>query len=223
MFNRVRFLLNPGREDTPRAPWIMAIELARLMFVLVLFLVLVAVFLLFWHVTHPIVVKEPLYVEFQSGGNNFVRIAAAGEDVTNNQALISMEMRRYVSAREPVDGMSDYTADKYATVHYMSCDPVWNAFKNKYGGENGILARKEFRRDVRIISDSRLADGAHQVVFQTRDWLYGVTDRDSAPWQTWTASLGYSFDTSKRRFDDVGMNPTGIQICEYNLARSAQQ
>lgn len=220
--DRLRFLLNPSRPDNPRAPWQVAIELARLSAVMSIIFVGVIVFLVIWHQTNPIVEKELFYVEFQTGANNVVRVVRAGKDVSSNEAIISMEARRYVMAREPVDGLGEYQADRYATVRQMSCEKVWNGFKQQYGGKDGVLSRKEFRREVKIEGDTRLADGAHMVEFKTRDWLDGVTSREEAPWKAWTVALAYSFEAQKVRYNDIGLNGTGFTVCEYNISRSSK-
>lgn len=222
LFDRLRFLLNPHRTDNPRAPWLTAIELARLMAVVMIFMTGGMLFMVIWHQTNPIKEKEVIYVEFQTGGNNFVRVAKAGKEASRNHALISMEARRYVMAREPIDDRGEYQAERYATVRAMSCDKAWADFKNLYGAKDGILAQKEFRREVKIESDSRLADGAHLVQFKVRDWKEGITSREAAPWQSWAVTLAYSFEPQRVRYDEIGMNGTGFTVCEYNISRSTK-
>lgn len=215
-------LLVPGKRkgdgsSSPLAPWKVAIELARLMAVLLFLSLGTNLFQFIWHQTHPLTVKEPVYVEFQTGANNFVTVARAGQDITRNDRLIAMEMRRYVAAREPKNNIDE--TERYTVVKALSSEKQWKDFKERYGGKDGLLACKECRRDIRILRDSRLTDGAHQVEFEMRDWKEGLMTQDSAPWVSWVATIAYEFVSEKKRFDDSAINGTGISVTEYNLSR----
>lgn len=204
-----------GGGENPRAPWLVSIELNRLLAVMLIFSLGLIGFLVVWHQTNPVTVKEAVYIEFQTGANNFVVLHRAGKDQSSLQAQIAREARRYVALREPITKTDE--SDRYPQVMALSSDKVKAAFKLRYGGKDGLYLREGFKREVKIMRDSRLAEGVHQVEFKTRDWVEGVTKQETAPWVSWMATMAYEFSDKKIRYDDTVVNPLGIEFVEYTV------
>lgn len=203
--------------ENPRAPWLVAVELNRLLAVMLIFTLGLIGFLVVWHQTNPITIKEPIYIEFQTGANNFVVVHRAGQDQESLDAQIQREARRYIAIREPITKTDE--RERYGAVRALSSDKVWAVFKEKYGGKDGLFLREGFKREVRILRDDRLAEGVHQVEFETRDWVDGVTRQDKAPWVSWVATMAYELQTQKKRVDDVVINPLGFTVYEYTVTQ----
>jgi type IV secretory pathway component VirB8 len=221
MFNkRGRSGEQPGGVENPRAPWLVAIELNRLLAVMLVFSFGLIAFLVVWHQMNPVTKEVPVYIEFQTGANNFVVLHRAGGDLDSLAGQIAREARRYVALREPIDKASE--GERYPQVMLLSSDKVKQAFKTQYGGKDGLYLREGFKREVRILRDARLAEGVHQVEFQTRDWTEGITHQDKAPWVSWVATMAYKFDTQKIRRDDVVINPLGWQTMEYTVTKRSE-
>lgn len=215
-----KIFLRSDNDGNARAPWLVAIELNRLLAVMLIFAFGLIGFLVIWHQMNPVTVKEPVYIEFQTGANNFVVLHRAGKDQSSIEGQIAREARRYVAIREPITKTDE--GERYPQVMALSSDKVKTNFKNLYGGKDGLFLRDGFKREIKILRDSRLADGVHQVEFQTRDWVDGVTRQDKAPWVSWVATMAYEFQTKKVRYDDVVINPMGIQITEYTVTKRGE-
>lgn len=216
---RMRNSAAPGAEN-PRAPWLVAIELNRLLAVMLIFAFGLIGFLVVWHQLNPVTIKEPIYIEFQTGANNFVVLHRAGSDVKSKDALIAREARRYVALREPITKTDE--SERYPQVMLLSSDKEKARFKAKYGGKDGLFLRDGFKREIKILRDARLATGVHQVEFQTRDWTDGISQQDKAPWVSWVVTMAYEFDTQKVRYDDVVINPMGWQTTEYTVTKRSE-
>lgn len=211
---------NPAEGDNPRAPWLVAIELNRLLAVMAIFELGLIGFLVVWHQLRPVTIKEPVYIEFQTGANNFVVVARAGGDLASKAALVAREARRYVAMREPITRTDE--SERYPAVMALSSDKERARFKAKYGSKDGLYMRENFKREIRIQRDARLADGVHQVEFQTRDWIEGINQQDKAPWVSWVATMAYDFDAQKVRHDDIVINPMGWQTLEYTVTKRSE-
>lgn len=220
MFKKFRQSAPAGGEGNPRAPWLVAIELNRLLAVMLIFALGLIGFLVVWHQTNPVTIKEPIYIEFQTGANNFVVLHRAGKSQSSFEAQTAREARRYVAMREPITKTDE--SERYPAVMALSCDKERARFKDKYGGKDGLFLREGFKREIKVGRDVRLADGVHQVEFQTRDWVEGVTKQDKASWVTWVATMAYEFNDQKIRSDDVVLNPMGFQVCEYTVTRRSE-
>ena len=161
----------------------------------------------------PLKTTEWVIYEFSSTNNTFVRIAKAGDDLTANEALISMMMRKYVMDRETINHVDEQ--DRYASVMAQSADQVATYFRSVYGGDHSPLNISGFTRAVLITRDSRLGEGMHQVEFQTTD----AVDDKRPDVRYWVASMVYTWKAQKARVDALSMNPAGLVISQYSLAQ----
>jgi len=170
----------------------------------------------------PLKEKVLQIVEFKSGSNNFVTIAKAGKDITANELITAMFLRRYIVDREKIDKLTEQ--DRYARVMSMSSDAVGRNFQKVYGGQKSLYYKKGFKRDIEIALDSRLANGIHQIEFRTYDTYDHekksvILDNNRKPTGEWIATLSYTMESHKVKTTDIYMNPQGIDINEYSLSK----
>lgn len=161
----------------------------------------------------PLKTTEWLVYEFSSSNNTFVRVARAGDEITANEALTSMLLRKYVMDRETINRVDEQ--DRYASVMAQSASNVAATFKNIYGGENSPLNISGYLRAVVINRDSKLGTGLHQVEFTTTDTTNGI----KPDVRQWVASISYTWSAQKVRADDITFNPAGLVITQYSLAQ----
>lgn len=204
-------------EEKPNAPWLQAMKTNRLLSGIVVFQLLVIAALGF-SISALFPLKEivPVIVEFQSGGNNFVVLAKAGEELSANLGVITREIRQYVVYRERVDKVTESDI-RYPFVFGLSSPEVANTFKEVYGNtESGLFFKKGFKRDVVIKRDTPLARGIHQVSFITIDTIDG---KEGEIKNEWVATIGYKFEEQEVSFEEKLLNPLGMVIEEYTLSR----
>lgn len=205
------------------APWIKCGQMVRtLSWLLVVSWVVIVALAVALTTVFPLKTVKTRYVEFESGGNNFVRILPAGQDIRANSALLSVTLRRYVVDRETVDKITE--PHRYTVVHAMSNDSVWERFKTVYGNpQTGLYYRKGFKRSIVIVQDSDLGAGVHQVEFLTYDTQDGRPIRTNKAGKPvpgdWIATIAYEYDEQAVDYKDRLLNPTGLIVTQYSLAR----
>ncbi|SEP43202.1 type IV secretion system protein [Nitrosovibrio sp. Nv6] len=197
-------------------PWITAQRAAAMLGWVSIILACALVGMVAWHVTNPVKVIEPVYIEFQSSGNTVARIERVGDSITRRAVVVGAESRRYVVDRETVDKVTESV--RYPRVFAMSGPALAAAFRNQYGGKDGLLQREGFKREVEVTRDSTLGEGIHQVEIITRD-----TDKmKPAPViQHWVVTLTYDFHDQQASYDDGLLNPLGFVVSEYTISRRA--
>ncbi|MBW1615595.1 MAG: hypothetical protein JRJ49_03480 [Deltaproteobacteria bacterium] len=161
----------------------------------------------------PLKTIEPIYVEFSSSGNNFVKIAKANENIQNNDLLLSYFLRRYVIDRETVDKTTEPI--RYQRIGASSTKDLYAQFQAIYGNkETSLYYKKGFKRAVAIIRDNKLAKGIHQIEIETTD-----TDQfNNIKKADWIITIKYKFVEQKNiAFDDRLLNPAGLLIKEYTI------
>lgn len=161
----------------------------------------------------PLKTTEWLVYEFSSSNNTFVRVARAGDEITANDALTSMLLRKYVMDRETINHVDEQ--DRYASVMAQSSSSVATNFKNVYGGENSPLNISGYQRAVLINRDSKLGKGLHQVEFTTTDTINGI----KPDVRQWVATIAYTWSAQEVRADDITFNPAGLVIQQYSPAK----
>lgn len=162
----------------------------------------------------PLKSKEFVLYEFSNGGNNFVKITKAGEEIRSRPLLIAHFLRAYVQAREPINKVDE--AERYAAVvRAMSSDKIFSAFRAAYGNKSSPLYKDGFKRSIEIVRDSAIDAGIHQIEFKTKDSTDGVKGENV---QEWVANIAYTFDAQAVSFDDRHFNPIGMIITEYTLS-----
>ena len=195
-------------------PWITAQRAAAMLGWVSVILACGLVGMVIWHVTHPVTVMEPVYIEFQSSGNTVARIERVSDSITRRAVVVGAESRRFVVDRETVDKVSEGT--RYPRVFAMSGPELAAAFGDQYGGKGSLLHREGFKREVEVTRDSTLGDGIHQVEIITRD-----TDKiTSTPLvQHWVVTLTYEFQEQQKSYEEGLLNPLGFVVREYTIAR----
>jgi len=158
----------------------------------------------------PLKEKEIHLVEFQSGGNNFVRIVNTGKNISSDKAVLSVALRQYVMKHETV---SQAHGEQIANfLHIASSTTVFDQWRQKYKPmyENG-----EFMREIEIINDASLSPSQHSVKFKAIDTTPQGTREFVA-----TAFIRYDFkDSKKMPFDDALINPTGLRVVGYAVGK----
>lgn len=204
-------------SDYPSMPWLQAVKTSRILLgvVITLSLVIVAQGVSMSYL-FPLKEKIPVFVEFQTGGNNFVVVEAASKNVRANQALLAMFVRLYVTSRERIDKQTE-TEIRYPRVVAMSSPKVSKNFKDIYGNKStGLFFQEGFKRDVVITRDSSLANGIHQVEFKTIDTIEG---RKGETIGEWVATVSYDFADQLVSYDERLMNPMGLFVTGYTLSK----
>lgn len=206
--------LTADLAQQPSLAWLTAVRQSRILSKLLLasFLLNVALVGLIAYML-PLKTVEPIYVEFRSGTNNFVKIAKAGDELTANEALISSVIRSYVVARERVDKTTE--SERYGRVMAMSATDIAEQFKELYGDKKkGLFFKEGFRRTIEITRDTALAKGVHQVEFIAVDTIDG---RPGETRREMIATVGYSFKAQKASYDQRVLNPLGLFVEQYTL------
>ncbi|MDD5385306.1 MAG: type IV secretion system protein [Gallionella sp.] len=212
MFSRFR-RRKPPTEG--RNSWLQAQRNARLFAAVAIAEACGIVFVCVWYVTHPVIKEVPRYVEFTTGGNNFVRVLPANGTVSDNEALVSADMRRYIVARELVNKTDE--ADRYATVKFMSSNTLFQKFREVAGRKDSPLYQDGLKRNIIIGIDTPIAEGVHQVEFVTEDTIDG---RGEPPRRTsWQATIGYEYAVQEIPRNESWRNPRGINVIEYTIRR----
>lgn len=204
-------------EDVPLplAPGLYAIRLVKILFATnIAFAVLAIAAFCLLVMLFPLKEKELVFVEFQSAGNNFVRVRHADGELRADTQLIGWTTRMYVSARETVDQITE--RERYQAVMAMSSSQVANTFRTVYGGPDALLNRDGCKREVKILRDSPLAYGIHQVEFETTDTPQCRTTTEPVQW---VATLSYSFSDQLVTYADRYANLLGLFVDEYSLSR----
>lgn len=203
-------------NQSPAVPWLQAIKVTKLLTIIVVIQLIVIIGLgIAFSTVFPLKEKIPIVVEFQSGGNNFVIVAKAGEDLRNNKALVSRELRYYIISRETIDRMTEETI-RYPRVMAMSSSDVKKEFKDVYGNKEKALYFKEgAKRKIIINRDASLAPGIHQVDFTTIDT---ITGREGETRRQWVATIKYEFSDQKVLYNEQTINPLGLFITGYDLS-----
>lgn len=155
------------------------------------------------------------FFEFDNATQNFVKLEHANARVQSNAALASMFLRRYVKDREVIDKVTE--RERYKRVHFMSSDDVWKAFKDTYGKQDGLVQKPGFKRDIEILREQPLAAGVFQVEFRTTDYLEGKSEADR---NYWVATMNFDFRDQKVSYEDRLLNPMGLFISNYSIART---
>lgn len=202
-------------EKAPVAPWIEAAKYLRMLgrgfIVSILLNVALAVAIV---CMLPLKEKEIVVVEFKKTGDNVVILEKADRNLQGNQKLISATLRMYVNDRESVDKVTEQ-AIRYPRVRDMSNDTVWDYFQKAYSNpEVGPFFQKGLKRAIEITSDSRLADGIHQVEFKRIDTLDG---QQGEAVTKWVAVLRYGFSDRKVSEAEALRNPIGLIVTEYSI------
>lgn len=160
----------------------------------------------------PLKTTETIFYSFDRPGDNFVRIDKVNGSLAGNQLLVSSMLRRYVKDRETIDRVTEI--ERYPNIMSMSSNRIGNKFREEYGGDKSPLQQEEFKRQIRVVRDSYIDRGIHQVEFVTEDFRAGRLVASS----TWVASLAYEFDQSVVAYEARYINPIGIFVTEYSLA-----
>lgn len=211
-------------DGEPSAPWATALNLVKLLSVLLCVSIIgnvaqaIALTALF-----PLKEKVPVIVAFREPSQNFVVIEKAEGKIRSNPRLLSMFLRRYIVDRETVDKQTE-TEIRYPRVMAMSDGLVKQDFKTTHGPPNGLFYRDGFKRYVRIIRDSPLAAGIHQVEFETRDTIDSKPGelQGAEPVKTeWVATITYDYRDQAVKADEAAtdFNPMGLFIIKYSIAK----
>ncbi len=201
-------------SDNISLPWQQAIKNNRILMIIAvseaacILLLTIAIIII-----TPLKTIEPVYVEFSSSGNNFVRIAKANENIQNNDLLLSYFLRRYVIDRETVDKTTEQL--RYERVGAYSTEELHAKFKRIYGNkETSLYYKKGFKRAVTIIRDNKLAKGIHQIEIETTD-----TDQyNNVKKANWIITIKCEFAGQKNiAFDERLLNPAGLLVKEYTI------
>lgn len=213
------------QEQPVNAPWIQCGRLVRvLLWVVVVEAAVIAGLAVTVTAVFPLKTIEPVYVEFQSAANNFVKVVAAGQDIRANELVLATQLRKYVKDRETVDKVTE--SERYAQVMAMSDQEpggVADVFHKLYGNpETGMFYKPGAKREVQIVLDTALAPGVHQVEFKTFDTQNGQPVKDPATgreYGEWTATIAYEYADQSVSYDKALLNPTGLVVMEYSLAK----
>lgn len=202
-------------EDGGRLSWMQCQRNNRLLAFLLVVLLICLIWSVVWHETHPVTKEVVRYVEFQTGGNNFVTVPAAGGAVKNSDLLLSVDVRRYVMSRELIS-KTDEPA-RYSVVREMSAAPVFQKFRDVYGRKDAALYRDGLKRNVIVQQDSPIAEGVHQIEYITEDTIDGQV---APPVRTaWVATMAYEYIDLKTTRDKALLNPRGMNITEYTIRK----
>lgn len=205
----------PGDPYGGRISWLQSQRNNRLLSFVVVVLLIALVWSVVWHETHPITREVVRYVEFQTGGNNFVVVPAAGGTVKNSDLLLSVDVRRYIMSRELISKTDEAT--RYAVVKQMSSPQVFQRFRDVYGRKDSMLYRDGLKRNVIIKQDSRITEGVHQVEYITEDTIEGQV---APPVRTaWIATMAFEYVDASTSRDDALLNPRGMNITEYTIRK----
>lgn len=203
---------------------------------LLLALIIVIVAQSAFHQLNPNIIKEPIYVEFRSGSNNFVMVARAGEKVRENNVLVEASIRRYLVDRERVDKVTEEL--RYRRVMAMSDDRVGEAFRTKYGADNSPFKTRGQKRNIEIMRAEKLVPGIFQVEYTVED-TFGESQRSftgnkeeptgdvkhsrfrdaNRTKAEWVATIAYVFREQSVTYDEMLMNPLGLFITNFSLTR----
>lgn len=162
----------------------------------------------------PLKEKEIVMVEFRKASDNVVLLEKADGRVQSNQKLISYTVRMYVSDRESVDKITEAKI-RYPRVRDMSTREVWESFQKIYGSkDSGPVFQPGLKRAIDITSDSRLADGIHEVEFSRIDTVDGQPGELITKWK---AVIRYGFADRKVTEAEAMRNPIGLIVAEYSI------
>lgn len=200
-------------------PWLVSFRVILVLAGLVVFLGVGLVGMVGWHISHPIVQKEPVYIEFMAAGDNFVRLSAAGEDIRANAPLVAREIRNYVRDRETVDKTTE--GDRFPRVMALSGDQVAKRFKELNSTPDALWKRPGFKRTVKVTRDTSLGQGIHQVEFTTEDRMAEYPN-DPPSVRSWVATMRYDFKDQKVAYDKGLLNPMGLVFDEYTINMRSQ-
>ena len=170
----------------------------------------------------PLVRTEPMYVEFQSGGNNFVRVVRTDAIQSRLSVLISVALRKYLVDRETIDRITE--SARYQRVVHQSNDETEVKFRAGYSGKNSFLDIESFHRTVMIKRDNALTNDIHQIEFETHDYY---ENRDNfaeggvhRPFvKEWIATMRYRLVDEHVAYDEQHLNPLGLYVVNYDLTQ----
>lgn len=195
-------------------PWLTAMKAAKVLAWFAVAEFVVIVFLIVWHQLNPVKVMEPIYVHFTSEANMIAKIERVSDAIARRSVVIGAEARRFVMDRETVDKTTE--AERYPRIFEMSDAALAKAFREAYGGTESLFKREGFKRQVRVLSDSALGDGIHQVEIETTD-----TDKNNPTplVQEWIVTMTYEFRDEKKSYERGLLNPLGFVVTEYTISK----
>jgi len=168
---------------------------------------------LIWHEMHPVTVERIHVYEFTNGGTTFVKIAEddGGVSLQQNEVLTEMFLRKYILDREPVDHINEEV--RYPRVMALSSEEVGDAFASGYNCEDCLSNDPRFMRKVEIVRSGFLTDD----IFQAELKITDAWDDKPEPPSFWVASLQFTREENKIRFDNRFQNPLGLDVIRYSL------
>lgn len=192
-------------------PFMMAHRVARyLVWVCITELIIIGALCLTIVRILPLKEKEVQLVEFQSGGNNFVRIVNANKTLYTDDVLRSVSLRDYVVTRETVDKITE--EERIKRIRFMSSPTVFENFKIT---NREMIVKEGFKRSIEIVRDTQVGPNIHSVEFKTVDLVNG-----HKRFNTWKAYLRFQAETlNDVPFEDRLINPTGLYVTEYHVSR----
>ncbi|PCH54387.1 MAG: hypothetical protein COC22_00200 [Flavobacteriaceae bacterium] len=193
-----------------------------------------------YHDQNPIIKEHPVFIEFQSSSNNFVKIAEAGETLQANRALVDASIRRYLVDRERVDKTTEEM--RYQRVMAMSSDKVSEEFRIKYGADDAPYKSRGQKREIEIVRSDELVRGIYQIEYKVTD-TFGETQRSftgdeeiasgdlkrhpvndkNKQVAEWVATIGYDFKKQLITYDKHLMNPLGLFVENFSLSRRKEK
>jgi type IV secretory pathway component VirB8 len=156
---------------------------------------------------------EVRYVEFSHSRDNFYRVYTEDEvrpESRTGMKLIRSAIREYVYNRHKKDHIADEVRGKQVIA--MSTSSVINGYKDQYMRDINTFAGIE--REIKVISDSILDKGIHQVEFETID-----TKGTNKVVQSWNANIKYEFHDSIVNSEDELINPLNLYVSGYSISK----
>lgn len=160
-------------------------------------------------------ISEPeiRYVEFSNSRDNFYKVYTEDEirpESKTGMKLIRSAIREYVYNRHKKDHIADEARGKQVVA--MSTSEVIAGYTKEY--LRNVKTLDNVERDIKIISDSILDKGIHQVEFETIDNKDG-----QKVVQSWNANIKYEFHDSIVNAEDELVNPLNLYVSGYSISK----
>jgi type IV secretory pathway component VirB8 len=160
-------------------------------------------------------------VEFIDGASNFVRVTEPSATIQGDAILIDYFVKKYIVDRESWDHITE--EERLPYIRAVSSDKVWNDMRALFTNPKSPHMRNDFKRAVRILRVSSVTQSIRQVEFETTDTYGAGNTSQRAETAIWIATLKMSFAARSSTYDEADLNPLGLVVEEYSIAKRKVQ
>ena len=169
----------------------------------------------------PLKEIRPMLIAVSDESKQVIRVEPLQDNVKGIHLLIEKLLMNYVKQRETIDGITE--SPRYQEVAYMTSKALWTDHWNMIKPENPKSPIKAFfesgvRREVHVVRCLSLQATARNTY--RIEWT-SIDSRgpEIVKRQQWVTTIAISFDPKSVVVEDKYMNPLGLTVIHYTVAK----